>query len=408
VLVATPELNEVYPSYELQNCPFPFFERLRAEAPVYLVPGRGDYLVSRHEDVAFALRRTDIFSTALVDAPGLDYQDGRPLLHFDPPDHTAIRLLAAPPFTPRRLRGIAPMIQQHVDDLIDSFIDRGELDFIEDFAFILPIKVISSLMNLPLEGPEFDAVGLWSRVDRSNTQYFPEGCEFDAKKAEIRRVAGNMLEHLAGIVKERYESPGDDIISEMVQRQVEQDGELDLGTMTSVTAELLAGGVTTTAHMMGSAMMLLIKHPEQFEKVLADYALIPSLLEETLRLEAPVQWRARVAKQEVELAGVTIPAGARVLLLFASGSRDEKAFGDPAEFCPQRTHRELKKHFGFGYGQHFCLGGPLARLEGKLAFETFLRRTKNVATVEELNDFTPIDILHFRAPRTVHLRFDRP
>jgi cytochrome P450 len=405
--MATTELNEIYPSYEHLECPFPLFERLRDEAPVYKVPGRDEYLVSRHKDVAFALRRTDLFTTGTLTAPGLDYKGGTTILNTDPPEHTAKRLLATPPFTPRRLRQVTPLVQQHVDELIDTFIDSGEVDFVEDFSFLLPIKVISSMMGLPLEGAEFEAVAQWSRVDRSNTQYFPEGSEFDAKKAEIQRIVDNMLEYLAGVIQSRHENPGDDIVSELVQRQVERDGSLDLGNLTTIVSELLAGGVTTTAHMMGSAMMLLIQHPDQLEQVRADYALIPPMLEETLRLEAPVQWRARITSQEVELSGVTVPAGARVLLIFASGSRDGDAIADAAEFCPARPHRELKRHFGFGYGAHFCLGAPLARLEGKLGFESFFTRTKNIAPVEGRNDFAPIEHLHFRAPKTVHIRFDK-
>jgi cytochrome P450 len=405
--MATTELNEVYPSYEHLECPFPLFERLRSEAPVYKVPGREEYLVSTHKDVAFALRRTDLFTTGTLTAPGLDYKGGTTILNTDPPEHTAKRLLAAPPFTPRRLKQITPMIQQHVDELIDSFIDRGEVDFAEDFAFLVPIKVISGLMGLPLEGPEFEAVMQWSRVDRSNTQYFPEGEEFDARKAEIKRIVDNMLEYLSGVVQERYENPGDDIVSELAQRQVERDGELDIGNMTTIVSELLAGGVTTTAHMMGSAMMLLIQNPERLAEVQADYSLIPPMLEETLRLEAPVQWRARITSQDVELSGVTIPGGSRVLLLFASGSRDEHAISDATDFCPARPHRELKRHFGFGYGAHFCLGAPLARIEGKLSFESFFRRTKNIAPIEGRNDFAPIEHLHFRAPRAVYLRFEK-
>jgi cytochrome P450 len=405
--MSTTELNQSFPSYDLLSRLFPYYEQLRDVAPVQHLPERNEYLVSRHEDVQYALRNTDIFSTALVETPSLDYEDGRPLLNVDPPDHTAVRALASPPFTPRRLREITPLIQSHVDHLIDTFIDRGEVDFVEDFAFQLPIRIICDLMALPLEGPEFDAITVWSRVDRSNTEYFPESGDFNDKKAEIQRIADNMIEYIADIVRQRAEEPGDDLISEMIQRQIAEDGELAVGSMTSISAELLAGGVTTTAHMMASAMMLLIGHPEWLAKTIADPSLIPPLFEETLRLEAPVQWRARVTKQDVELSGVKIPKGARVLLLFASGSRDEEAFEDAKTFCPARPHRELKRHFGFGYGQHFCLGAPLARIEATLAFESFFERTKNIQTVDELNDFDPIEHLHFRAPRKVYLRFEK-
>jgi cytochrome P450 len=402
--MAATELNEVFPSHEVAACPFPFYERLRTEAPVYKVPGRDEYLVSRHADIAYALREAKIFSTALVEAPGLDYEGGRPILHFDPPEHTAKRLLAAPLFMPRRLPAYEPIIQQHVDDLMETFIDRGEVDFAEEFAYLLPTRVICSLLDLPLDGPEYEAIRQWSRVDRSNTRYFTGALE--GKKAETERIMGNMLEYIAGIVRERAESPGDDMISELIQAQVEADGEAHLGFTTTVAAELLAGGVSTTANMMGSAMVLLTQHPEQFAQVLDDHKLIPWLLEETLRLEAPVQWRARITTEDVELSGVEIPKGSRVLLLFASGSRDEDAFEDAPAFCPTRSHRELKRHFGFGYGEHFCLGAPLARLEATIALQTFFTRTTNIRNVPEKSDFATIEHLHFRAPRKVWLSFD--
>jgi cytochrome P450 len=403
---STDHVAQVYPSFDLLECPYPFFAQLRTDAPVYKLPDRDEYVISRHEDIALALRRSDLFSAEIA-SPSLDYKGGKHILGTDPPEHTAKRKLASRPFTPKRLREIEPMIQRHIDRLIDGFVGRGEVDFVEDFAFLIPIYVITELMGLRQEGPEFELLQAWSRADRSNSAYFPEGGEFEQRKRQTENLIDDMLEYLAGVVRSRHEAPGPDIISELVELQVEADGELDLPNLTSITAELVAGGVTTTAHMMASAMMLLLQNPAQLAKVQSDFSLIPPMLEETLRVESPVQWRARIAATDVEIGGTRIPKGSRVLLLLAAGNRDEACFHAAEAFDFERPRRELKEHFGFGYGTHFCLGAPLGRLEGKLAFETFLSRTTNIRPVEAKNDFRPIEHLHFRAPTAVYLTFDR-
>jgi cytochrome P450 len=214
-----------------------------------------------------------------------------------------------------------------------------------------------------------------------------------------------MKEYLEAAILDRHASPRDDVLSEIVHAQVERDGELRLDYLRAEAGLLLAGGFVTTAHMIASAMLLLLRHPDAHERVRADRSLIKKLLEEALRVESPVQWQPRVTTVDTEVAGVEIPAGSLVLVLLAAANRDDAAFAAADELDLGRP--ASPPHVAFGYGTHFCLGAPLGRLEGRIAFERLLTRLGAIRLAEGQEAVTSLESTIFRGPKALHLTFER-
>jgi cytochrome P450 len=207
-------------------------------------------------------------------------------------------------------------------------------------------------------------------------------------------------------VLDRVKNPRDDLISELVQNHTaSHGGEPRIDYLAVETDVMLTGGLSTSGHLFASAMSLLVQHPDQLELMRRDYSRIPRMLEEALRLETAAQWQPRYATQNTTLGGVDIPRGACLLIVFGAANRDPERFECPDEFRPDR--QDVAKHVGWGHGAHFCLGAPLARLEGRVAFEQLLTRLTNIRAAPGRNDFTHYQSVYFRAPKTLHLWFER-
>lgn len=386
-----------FPTLEQARCPYPLYREIRDERCPVARSERGEYLVSRHEDVAFALKHPEIFSSDVGNGGPRENAGGYlAMLNSDPPEHAAKRRLAFEPFKPGRMKAQIPMIEQVVDELLDSFAGDGEVDFNERFAVPLPIIVTAKLMGLPPE--DYDQIRDWSTLEGSGTVYLPD----DRRHAEVAKD-GRMVAYLKRVLAERRAAPGDDVLSEMIAAQIERDGEYDETKLTAEGAVLLLGGIVTTAHMICSALLLLLRNPERMAEIRADHGRIPKLLEESLRLESPVQWRPRRCTVDTELGGVTIPTGSRVLLLLAAANRDERKFDEPDAF--DETRDNVKQHMAFGLGAHFCLGAPLARLEGKIAFERLLDRLDEIQLAVPVDEIDPIPSVLFRAPSRLPITF---
>jgi cytochrome P450 len=205
-------------------------------------------------------------------------------------------------------------------------------------------------------------------------------------------------------ILERREQPTDDFLSEIVEAQVARDGELDMAYLLAEVANLFAAGNATTAHMLASTMLLLLQHPAELDRIREDRALIPTMLEESMRLESPVQWLQRIVTTDTELAGTPIPAGSLVLVLWGSANRDGRKFEDPERFQIDRPS-VAKLQTAFGYGIHMCVGAPLARLEGRIAFERLLDRLTNMR-LGLTEPITHIPNINQRAPTAVPMDFE--
>jgi cytochrome P450 len=382
-----------FPSARLNECPYPFYSERTERSPIEHVPDTNEFRLYRHQDIAYVFQNETLFSAYLPDSNssrGLDYEGAVHIGGADGADHEANRALFSRPFTPGRLKSYEPMIREHVTTLLAGFRERGKVELVSEFANPLPAMVISSLMGFPTEGEDFDRLQSWN-------DSFTRAADDDS--SELDRMHDYMAEQLVL----RVEHPTDDILSELVQRQIERDGEFDPALGNTLGIEMIAGGVITTGQLITNALLLMLRAPEELQRVRDNHKLITGMLEEALRVETPVQWRQRIALTDVEIGGVTIPEGSLVTMVLAAGNRDDGTFECPEEFRVGR--KNIKRHFGFGLGLHFCLGAPLARLEGKLAFEQLLPAMQDIKIVANEEHLRNIDSPIFRRPRKLHLEF---
>jgi cytochrome P450 len=401
--MTTQPAEVAYPSTEGAECPYPFYDRIRNEAPIYELPDRPNvFAVSRFEDVAEVARNTEVFSSVesrsgLNPFDHLGAKGPRPsMIESDDPAHKAARDLCFQPFKPGRIKAYDPMVTELVDELIDGFASRGRMEFVEEFAAPLPILVTCRLLGLPLS--DYDLIRQWGALEVSGLAWMPE----ERQQQQLESAKG-MAPYITEKLLERREAPGDDILSELIQRQIEAHGEFDLEWVRTQAAVILAGGIITTAHAISSGMLLLVEQPERMAEVRADLGLVPKLTEEILRIESPVQWVPRRVTRDTELGGVSIPAGAHVLLMWGSANRDPAAWDAPEEF---RVAREgVARHMAFGLGAHFCLGAPLARLEMRIAFERLLTRLDDLRLAADAPEIRHIDSPSFRGIRELPLEF---
>jgi cytochrome P450 len=397
--VSVETAQPVYPSFEHSECPFPMFAELREEQPVYQVPGRDEFLVTRHEDLTYVTSHPELFSSTPHDVP---WSPGwsETMIAQDPPEHTPVRKIAQRSFTPAKIKSYEPRVRAIVDELIDDFIDKGEVEFCTAFANPLSLYVTCDLMGLP----RTDA----SWLERLLAPFEAQGVRYHPKeRQELQEANGAIaVDYLREHVLDRIANPGDDIISELVvNHTASQGGEPNVAYLAVEANVMLAGGLTTSGHLFASAMSLLVQNPEKLELVRNDFGLIQRMLEETLRLETPAQWQPRYATQDTAIGDTEIPKGACVLIVFAAANRDPERFACPDAFDPQREN--VAKHVAFGHGAHFCLGAPLARLEGRVAFEQLFTRLTNIRAALSRNDFRHYETLYFRAPNSLHLWFER-
>ncbi len=393
-----------YPSVELAECPFPFYDRLRREAPVYQLPDRPDlYFITRYEDVRAVLGDPTSFSSQhhLRDFIGFELLIGTqagppPMIDADEPLHKELRTMAVGPLKPARLKSYEPMIHELVDDIIDTFIDEGKVEFVDQFSHALPVQLTMRLMGVPTRDTEW--IREWAKFEAAGLPFLSE--EFNHEQM-VRST--RMNEYLRTKIQERYEQRADDVISEVIDAQLAQRGEFDVAEVLPQVAILLGGGVSTTAHFLASAMLLLVESPDQMAMVQSDRTLIPRMLDEAIRLEPPIQWMPRRVTNDVELHRTRIPKGSFVLISLAAANRDGDRFPCPGAF--DVTRKRVNDHLTFGYGPHYCLGAPLARLEMRIAFDRLLTRLRNIRLAPRA-EIRHIPSPHMRGLTHLHLEFE--
>jgi cytochrome P450 len=372
--------------------PFPTYAALRAEGPVWLHPEE-HWFVSRYTEVARVLKSHEEFSSRAMMLPGVgDTADGS-LIGQDPPVHTRQRNIVNRGFTPRRIEALGARIAARVDALFGEFQSRGEVELMRELAAPLPVMVIAELLGLePARHADFKR---WS----DDMIVGPTG-DGDAEERVARSVQ-EMLEHLSEVIEIRRSEPAEDQNSAQVGAH-EKDGVLEAAQVLHFAQLLLAAGSETTTNLIGNAVLALLSHPEQHERVRSDRSLVPAWIEETLRFDSPVQLLMRRTNGEVLLGDVTLPDDSLVMVLLGSANRDEREFPDPDAFD---VRRNAQGHLAFGLGNHFCLGSALARLQARIALEAVLERLPNLelATdhVERHGSFL------VRGPHALPLRFSR-
>src|SRR5262249_51083414 len=366
-------------SREFKANPYPFYARLRAEAPVYRVslPTRETgWLVTRYDDVAMVLKDDRFIknrSNALTPEQAANQVWARKLLnlkwfnplqqtllHLDPPDQTRLRALVSKAFTPRLIEQMRPRIQRLADELLDHVHDRGHMELIRDYALPVPMTIIAEMLGVPVE--DRHKFRHWSRRLFISSNW-------DLVKAIPNVLA--LLRYLRKIIQKRRANPQDDLVSALALAE-EAGNTLSEEELLAMASLLLVAGHETTVNLIGNGTLALLEHPDQMAKLRNDPALIKSAVEELLRYTSPAETATeRYAREDVTIAGVTIRRGEMVGAVIASANRDEQHFTNPDSLD---ITREPNKHLAFGLGAHFCLRASLARLEGQMAINTLLRR----------------------------------
>ena len=353
-------------SPEVIDTPYPYYTYLRTHAPVYWIEPLQGWALSRYADVDFALRNPQIFpSSGFTDQTlgDLNPTPGTPwILDLNPPDHTRLRKLVNKGFLPRLIRNLEPRVQEITRQLIASLRSRTEGDLVTALSGPLPTTVIAEMLGV--EAERLADFKRWSDDVVLGTSRPTD----EAVRTRVRQSGAALRGYFERLIERRRTDPGEDVITALVRAEEEHD-MLSAAEILGLAVLLLLAGNETTTNLIGNAVRTLLDHPAELAKVRADRSLVPLLVEEVLRYDSPVQVIPRQTAGEVELAGGKIPAGATVFLLLAAANRDERKFPEPNRFDVTRNPQD---HVAFGYGIHYCLGAPLARLEGRIALESLL------------------------------------
>jgi cytochrome P450 len=364
--------------------PYPFYRRLRETAPVFKTP-LGFWLVTRYEDVAFALRDKRFGKDFVrnmerryggsVSEPAISSLS-HTMLVLDPPDHTRLRGLVTKAFTARRVADMRPRIVKLVEEQLDRVIDKGGMDVIRDLAHRLPVIVICDMLGIPEEhrAPFLAASSVNGRI----LDPVPMSrAEFDEanRNTEMSNVYFRQLCDL------RRREPQDDLTTELVRAE-EAGDKLTAEELSANIGLLFGAGHETTTNLIGNGLLALHQQPDQWERLKADPSLVPNAIEELLRYDSSVQLTGRVTNTEVEIGGVTLGPQESVVALLGAANRDPAQYADPDRLDIGREHI---RPISFGGGIHHCLGAQLARLEGELVFTALIERLPNLTLPEKDN-----------------------
>ena len=374
---------------ELRRDPYPFYRRFLEENPVHRTADSEAWVVSRHEDVSLVLRDARFAAAAPPNAAqarwealaelGLDpdfgnQAGGESMLFKDPPDHTRMRKLSWPAFTPRAVEALRPKIRRFVDELLDEFSSGDRIDVIGDMAYPLPIMVICEMLAIPeSDRPRFKEL---SR-DLAGIVDIPLSPEIMLRGIAAAR---EFTDYFRELLPHRRRQPGDDVISSLATTEGPEG--LSENELLATCVQLLFGGHETTQNLIGNGMLALLRHRDAFEQLRNEPSLLPSAVEELLRYDSPGQLAGRWVAEALELGGHTLRPGERVIALMAAANRDPHVFAEPDRLD---ITRQPNPHLSFGFGIHFCLGAPLARVEGQEAIGALVDRFPDL----ELEDQEP-------------------
>lgn len=349
------------------------FARMRQEAPIYgsVGPnGRISWYITRYDDVLAVLKDSEHFckdvhrATGRAKGSSIQQRINENMLFSDPPDHTRLRALVGQAFTPRRIEQMRPRVQQITDELLDQV--GTQFDLIADFALPLPVRVICDLLGIPEEDQTAVMEGSLAIISPGGKGLKPK---------ERRRLIREFVAYLQTLFAERRAQPQDDMITALVQ--AEEAGErLNEQELSSMVALLLVTGYETTVNLFGNGVLALLQHPEQLAIVQADGALWDTAVEELLRYDGPVETSTtRWVCRDVTFRGHEMKRGEIMRVVLTSANRDEAYFEHPNQLL---LTRQENKHLAFGFGIHYCLGAPLARMEGVIGLKTLFERFPNL------------------------------
>ena len=368
--------------------PRPFYARARREEPVFWSESLGLWVVTRYEDVCAVAKDAARFSSfdsftptpATVPPPPellAEMMKGFPqlpsLVTSDPPAHTQQRALVAKALSLRRLAAFEPIIHGLAEGLVDRFAANGRVELVEAFAIALPGHFIVDLLGLPRE--DFGRIHRWLS---DSTEVFA-GQKPVAQLVEHARGFVAYQHYLAAAIEDRRKSPRDDALSDIVTGAAALDPPLGMPELINMVLQVNFAGYETTAGLIAASALELARDPELFAAARREPSVIPSIIEEVLRVASPIHAMYRTANEDVELGGARIRQGDRVQIAYISANHDEQRFEEPLRFDVRRT----TPHLAFGQGIHFCIGAPLARLEGRIALEVLTQRLPGLRLIPD-------------------------
>ncbi|BBX21174.1 cytochrome P450 [Mycolicibacter terrae] len=375
-------------SEEYFNDPFDIYRRMRVEAPLYYNEEEDFYALSRHEDVAAALKDFETYSSARGCDLAMVRSDEPPqksIIFMDPPDHRHMRSLLNKAFTPRAMQAQRTTVIEQVERFLGAA-DPDHFDVVQDFSGPFPVEVITRMVGVPDEFRQ--QVRHWMNISLHH-----EPGQIEISETNMQANIETAM-YYYGLVQERRANPQDDMLSRLIAAEIPgEDGQprrLDDIEITGFAALLGGAGAETVTKLVGNAAVLFARYPEQWQKLLDDRSKVPAAVEELLRYEGPVQYNVRYTLKEAHVSGGTIPAGKPVFLLNAAANRDPDAFTDADTFDIDRDQTQAQ-HLGLGYGIHSCLGAALARMESTIALERLL-------------DFMPRYELNWDGLQRVHMQ----
>ncbi|MCY1076145.1 cytochrome P450 [Archangium lansingense] len=364
---------------EVRMNPYPLYAELRRNAPVSQVDPGGLWAVARYADVLTVMKNPQLFSSEGIRRTYRpewisDYPMADSMLVMDPPHHTRLRALVSRAFGTSVLTRLEPRVRELAQQVTAALPQDRSVDFVDEFSIRVPIAVLGDLVGIP---PSLHArLKRWAEVMTQFTSVRPEDTELQER---LRAAVADARAHFEEVVEERRRAPREDLVSDLLRARV--DGEALTPTdLMGFMFLLLIGGLETTVHLLSSCALKFQEDPALMARLRAEPALIPRFIDEMLRHSGPVHGVVRLVTDEVELGGVHVPQGARLLLLMASANRDEAHFPDPDRFDLDRPGPQ---NLPFGHGAHFCLGAQLARMESRLALEALLARFSRLTLGEE-------------------------
>ena len=405
----------------LQNCPYHAYQKLRDEAPVWRDPITGFYIVSRFADLRPLLLDTENFLNSMSGGQGgsrdrlnqeraermqLLYKEkgwlpAATLAGRDDPNHKQMRAMFNEAFRPKKINAMDPFVRDTAYKLIDAFVDQGQCDWVKQYAVPLPLIVIGHQVGVPEE--DIWKIKAWTdawvqRLGMMQTE------EEERWSVEMEIEAQHYFQPIFDKLRKQ---PDDTLLSDMVNRVIPEWGRTlnDNELHAEMMADTFVGGSETTTNAISYGIKLLIENPPVWDKLKSDPdKYMRTFCEEVVRLEGPVQGLFRMAAKDIEMHGVTIPAGAMVNIRYASANRDEREFKRPGEIDLERD--KPGRHLGFGSGIHHCLGAPLARRELFWAFQALVDRVEEIRFVEGANNFNVAPNFSLRALQELHIEFD--
>jgi cholest-4-en-3-one 26-monooxygenase len=358
--------------FQREGVPHDALRILREKDPVHWHEereGTGFWVFAKHSDVVQASKHPELYSswlggTTLMDQQGEDLEILRALLiNMDPPQHVKFRRLVRSGFTPNRVKHLRARVQALAGDLVENLVRKGECDFVREVSAELPLQVIAELMGIPADDRR-------KIFDLSNRLIGFDDPEFQGSLDDGRQAAAEMWLYAHQLATARKGGDGDDLVSVLMRAEIDGHrlSELEFNNFFLLLA---VAGNETTRNLVSGAMLALMEHPDQWERLRRDRSLLPTAVDEFLRWVTPVIHFRRTATRDMEVRGRKIREGDKVMLCYSSANRDEEIFREPFRFDVSRLDNH---HLAFGIGEHYCMGANLARMEIQVVFEELLRR----------------------------------